>query len=387
MSLLLAIFLFFTPQVVSAQVSLSEISPTTDTEWIELQNSSDSAVILTGWKFQKVEVSGDKLIPNHTEVGPRSSCIIEFPSGFLSNSEPRTVKLVDQSGAQIDIALPYPANLPNTLSWTRQPDSSWSQVTPSKSNLCLIATPTSTPTPTNTSTPTNTPVPSNTSTPSVTPTITSSPTPTSEPIRITIDNLPSSASLGNTFTVRFIVSHASPNTDYYVKAYGGINDNYYLETQNGTSWYGFNAAWDNLPKFKADNSGNINQLLFVRSKIDKETGLYKVKVKLREPEIESEIKYLTITKFVPSPTPTKPEPTPTMEIIPTPEPLPTSPSEEISPESTSVLGLSDSENLSPTVSPIKISKSGSNIIPTILISVGGILLLVPLLVSKIRDGK
>lgn len=252
--------------------------------------------------------------------------------------------------------------------------------------IAISPTPTLTPTPSPPNTPTPTP---STPTPTITPTPipTSTPAPTAEPVSIRIDSVPSSVSLGSPFSIRFIASHLNSNTEYYVKAYGGIDDNYYFEIQNGTSWYNFNSAWDNMPKFKSNSNGEINQLLFLRAKADKETGSYKIKVKLREPEVESEISYVIVTKFVPSPTSTPPEPTPTEEIIPTPEPLPTNYEVTETPGAINILGLSDGDSLSSTSSPIKISKQGGNMIPVILISSGGVLLLIPLLVSKIRDGR
>lgn len=284
--------------------------------------------------------------------------------------------------------IPTPTSTPtNTPLPTNTPAPSNTPVPSNTSTPTIVPTATKTPTPSNTSAPANTSTPTNTPTSTPVPASTSTPTPTTGPISITIDNIPSSASLGNTFTIRFIINNATPNTDYYVKAYGGINDdNYCLETQSGTSWYGYGGNWDNMPKFKSDIGGSINQLLFVRSKTDKEVGQYKVKVKIKD-QTESEIKYITITKFVPSPTPTIPEPTPTTEFIPTPEPLSTNPPEATSVESDSVLGTSNENDLAPNITPIKKSKSSGNIISIILISAGGVLLLAPLIISKIRDVK
>ncbi|MFA5827929.1 MAG: lamin tail domain-containing protein [Candidatus Shapirobacteria bacterium] len=398
---LFVICLFLVPKIAHAQVSISEISPVTNPEWVEIYNASDSAVMLNGWKFDDIESDGESPKDlSSINIQALSYYIIDLGNGYLNNGGD-SARLINNLGSQVDIFTYSTSN--SELNWSKQPNGNWCQATPSKdnsNNSCF--TPTSTPTPTTVIVPSSTPTPSNAPTPTSTPTITttltptpapsttSTPTPTSGPIHITIDNISSSASLGSTFTIRFIVNHAKPNTDFYIKAYGGINDdNYCLETQNGSSWYGFNSAWDNLPKFRSNNDGYISNLLFVRSKTDKEIGNYKVKVKIRDPETESEIKYITITKFVPSPTPTL-VPTPTVEPTPTesfeeptPGPLPTDTPEAI-PDSVNILGLSDAKGLSPTISPPQDSKSKRGIIPVIFISVGAVFLLIPLLVSKIR---
>lgn len=167
---------------------LTEISPTSDTEWVEIYNANEYQVTLTKWKL-KTETT-TRNIPDNTVIAPKSYYLFNS-TNFLSDSVPKTVYLVDQNGVQIDTASIYPANLDNGLSWAKQSDILWCQSIPSSNqpnSSCYTSptlTPTTTPSPTNTTTPS--PVPTSTKTPTSTPT--STPTPIPSPTQ-TISKIP-----------------------------------------------------------------------------------------------------------------------------------------------------------------------------------------------------
>jgi hypothetical protein len=166
----------------SNNIFITEISPTSDTEWTEIYNANDSQVQLIKWKIQTETTTRN--IPDNTIINPKSYYIFNS-TNFLSDAISKTVKIIDQNSNQIDITMSYPANLDNGLSWSKQSDNSWCQSYPSankSNNNCYIPpTSTSTPTPTDapTSTPTKTPTATKTSTPTKTTTPTKILTPTS----------------------------------------------------------------------------------------------------------------------------------------------------------------------------------------------------------------
>lgn len=160
----------FTPTpIISLQgnIFITEISPTSDTEWTEIYNAGESQLQLTKCKLLTETTSRN--IPDNTVINSKSYFVFNSTS-FLSDSIPKTVRLVDQNSNQIDIAVAYPASMDNGLSWSKQLDNSWCQTFPTSgltNNTCYIP-PTAIP-------PTNTPV---------VPTVTSIP-PTSIPSVIT----------------------------------------------------------------------------------------------------------------------------------------------------------------------------------------------------------
>jgi hypothetical protein len=176
-----------TPTVIlnpSSNIFITEVSPTSDTEWTEIYNANNGQVQLVKWKLQTETTTRN--IPDNTLINSKSYYVFNS-TNFLSDSIPKTVKIVDQTGTQIDAAASYPANLDNGLSWSRQSDSFWCQTFPSSGqsnsgcyvppSLAPTITNTPTPTPTNLPSPTSTPTPTNTPPP---PTITLAPVNTPE---------------------------------------------------------------------------------------------------------------------------------------------------------------------------------------------------------------
>ncbi|HAP37829.1 hypothetical protein A2574_02180 [Candidatus Shapirobacteria bacterium RIFOXYD1_FULL_38_32] len=219
------------------------------------------------------------------------------------------------------------------------------------------------------------------------------PSPTSPPsssvsanLDTSITNLNSSANLGQNLTLSFSISSNLPNTEFYIKAFGGVNDDYSIETQNNSNWYNYNSAWVDLPKIKTGSDGKYSGQITIRPKSDKEIGNYRVQIKVRRTDgsIEkiSGINYLSVSSS-PTSVPTL-TPTPTASITPTFTPTPT-PTETPLPtdiSESSVLAASDT-NPDLTSTPTPASKSFPKInIPVVLMSLGSLLLLTPLVITK-----
>ncbi len=173
-----------TPSIIinpSSGLYLNEISPTSDTEWVELYNDHDIPVQLNKWKLQTE--SSTRNLPDNLLIPPHSYYIFNS-SNFLSDPVGKTVKLVDQSGLPIDLSFIYPANMDNGLSWSKQSSTLWCLTLPSsqQSNFSCYTPPTDTPKPQPSAvaiSPTTTPSPS--LTPSLSPTSTVVPTPELSP--------------------------------------------------------------------------------------------------------------------------------------------------------------------------------------------------------------
>jgi len=180
----------------TTKIFITEISPTSDTEFTEIYNANDNTVKLTKWKVQ-TETTTRNLLDNST-ISPNSYLVFNS-SGLYNDSVSKIAKIVNQDGSPIDTITAYPAALDNGLSWSKQSDDTWCQTFPSSgqpNKICYVPpspippspspVPSDSPDPTDAPIPINTPVP--TSIPSLTPT--KIPTPTLFPT-VTPDPLPS----------------------------------------------------------------------------------------------------------------------------------------------------------------------------------------------------
>jgi hypothetical protein len=288
-------------------------------------------------------------------------------------------------------------------------------------------------------------------------------TPTSTPADtvLTIDSLPSQSTKGEQFNLNISLNSAKASTEYYLKAYGGLpGDNYAIEVLNNSNWLnGYNGAWETMPKFSTDPSGNFTVIITIRSRSDKESGIYEINAKTKE--VVGTTNFLSQTRTIqiidpPSPTPSStltptntPDPTSTPTITPvptatntpgptstptatktptpantstptktptpnktntptktlTPTKIPTLPAVVLteagptvtdilfddsiltpSPSHEPILGITDIIKPTPTPKP-KFSffkKISPNFLPTLFIVLGGLMLLTPLIISKIK---
>jgi hypothetical protein len=278
-------------------------------------------------------------------------------------------------------------------------------------------------------------------------TIAASPTPSVNPsISLVIDTIPSQAVKNVGFTLKLILANGKADTDYYFKAYGGIGETKtYIEVSNNANWVnGYNGAWDQMPKYTTNSTGNFEATITIKARNDQPVGLFNIYARAKEVLTDGYVLSLakTITILAPeatptltpapsvtvtptrtptatrTPTPTK-APTPTAVIFNTPSstpgssptsrlvlsPVPTlklptlvpdiplndlvadlspdSTQDSDTPEPTGVsLGISDIVFPTPTPASGNLPAAISNVLPIILIIVGGLLLIVPLIIFR-----
>lgn len=180
---LIYLFFVFFPTSVSAQVVINEFSSNSDTEWVELYNTTLNSIDLTGWKIQDGAQPPELLSGT---IQPQAYFVFEHNSGWLNNSGSDSITLKDLSDTAIDgvtygsggvVGIPAPdksaGRVPNS-STTWQNNLSW---TKGYVNPDPTPSPSPTTTATSTSVPTQSPTPTPTPTKSPTPSPTKSPTP------------------------------------------------------------------------------------------------------------------------------------------------------------------------------------------------------------------
>ena len=263
-------------------------------------------------------------------------------------------------------------------------------------------------------------------------------TPSAE-TRLDIDTQgPDSAIVGQSFSISFILTNATPNTAYFFKAYDAIyNSSNYVQTNcdNNTDWCNYTGdSWSKFPSFTTDSQGNISNSIILRFNPTKTDIPDQIQIALRtDPRLDSfNVKVVQVIKPEPSntstPSPsatstptntpkptstTKPSstPKPTTTIKPSSTPKPTStlkptltPTLSISPSPTDTITdtptlepspeiLGEYDDITDTISFITPTATPSsklnqanifNIIPYFLITAGGGLLLTPTLITKLK---
>ena len=185
------IWILFLSGKVFGQVVINEFSSNSDPEWVELYNTLDSPIDLTGW-FIKDEVQNPKVLSG--TITGHGYFVFENREGWLNNSGGDTITLLDNSlpSGQINqiiygksnsiVGTPAfdksagrspdgSSNWVNQLDWTKLSANPIPQTpTPMPTD---IPEPEDTPTPTATPTSAPTPIPK----PTVTPTPKNTPTP------------------------------------------------------------------------------------------------------------------------------------------------------------------------------------------------------------------
>jgi hypothetical protein len=165
---------------VQASIYVNEVSPSTDSEWIELYNSDQNQVDLSGWRLADGNSSTNDDL-NLSGVIPANGLIVfEHNKGWLNNSGD-TVSLINNASpaAVIDIFEYQVVNEQYTVGRISDGQIITYNLIPSKGSPNNI--PTATATPTQTPTPTSlTPAVSPTTTPVIISTITPTPTPTTK---------------------------------------------------------------------------------------------------------------------------------------------------------------------------------------------------------------
>lgn len=174
-------FLFFclstTPASAQLAIQLSEVfpAPSTESEWIELANTSAEVVDISGWQLFD-QLSSPSLLhtfPSGSTIAANELVVIETNQKLNNAADGVVIK--DQSGNEID-SFSYTTSTTD-LSWSRHPDqpTQWNMVPPTKGGHNLAPSPSPSPSP---SPAPPTPSPSSSGIPSMSP----SPSPTAEPI-------------------------------------------------------------------------------------------------------------------------------------------------------------------------------------------------------------
>lgn len=173
-TLIFAILLFFilvTPA--RAQVVISEVypAPTSDEkEWIELYNTSEESVDISGWKLFEHFSSRNELILfnldnfENTNIEAKSFFVFELPSNKLNNSEEK-ISLENSDNEEVSSLHFSNSESQKSFSYLFLDQNIIGEVleisNPTRgiiNQIILINTPTPTPEPTETPTPTTTPI-------------------------------------------------------------------------------------------------------------------------------------------------------------------------------------------------------------------------------------
>ena len=170
----------------SSGITLTEIMPYSNVEWIELYNSNDYDVRLVAWKIEDNNAHTKNI--SELNIKAKSYAVFEF-SVFLNNSDSDKLILYNQNQKIIDSYQYSAGKFDLEKGWSKN-DNNWCLALISKSqanNQCFVVTPTLTPTISLTPTPTPQEIPSI----EPTPIITNSPT-TTDKVEDSLDTSSSS---------------------------------------------------------------------------------------------------------------------------------------------------------------------------------------------------
>ena len=121
-------------------IILNEImpNPSSGSEWVEIYNANNFPVTLTNWDVGRSS-SGIRHIDPSITIPANSYATFET-NDFFSNTS-GLGRLIDQNDIEVNRSSLY-SSPSNTLSWSRQSDSSWCQAVPTKNspnNACYVA--------------------------------------------------------------------------------------------------------------------------------------------------------------------------------------------------------------------------------------------------------
>lgn len=387
MILFFVLFLFLFPTQVDAVTSLrlNRFGPfDTTLDWVEVCNDSSESVNLASHYI--VDAAGNKSYFDCLLQAQK--CSVATRANWLNNSDGDSITLKNGDSVIDTVSYSVGGSFPEAVvdlknfTCAHIESSAWKastnqDVCTPPSNVFCTALPTSTPSPT------SSPTPSPTS--SVTPSATS--VPAGNP-SVSISLSSSSLKINQTYTLNFTISNPVSGHNYYLKVFGGTN-NSAIQTQNGSSWLSYTSDWDKFPQYPANN--NIS----FRFKDDESTGSKNIYLRIKDSTSSNDYDSQSISINLSSADPTStstPKVTSTPSITQTPTPEPTAYLEPLptdglfqtsSPTAGLIAGLSDEIVTSPTPK-IKSSNPITSFIPVLLVTVGGLFLTAPLIISKIR---
>lgn len=376
-----------TPSAAVENIFIHEFSETE--EWVEIFNDNDIDFDITDWYFK--DLAGNKVKVGSINLSPKSLLVIEFGKDFLNNNatsdKPEKLTFYTRQEQLVD-DVQYDETRPG-YNWSYV-EGEWCLASPTKNSPntapCFV--------PTNTPQPTNLPTPS----PTKTPTSTSTPTPTSAPqpeTEVSITSLPQNLKQSQLFSAAFLVKGLKPDTEYYVKIYGGKDgDKYDVETKSGSVYLKANADWEKFPKYRTDGNGEINKALIGRIAPDGKLGEYLLRLKLKDVTstrtAESPPRALNVAQLPPSATPS-PDPddlTPTSseDSLETDDDALDSDADIQTLSSGNILGDSSDNTAGNQDTSVdkKAFSLGPATIPIIFMVGGGIMLAIPLAVTKFK---
>lgn len=227
---------------------------------------------------------------------------------------------------------------------------------------------------------------------------------------VVINSVPDVITAGTTFPVSFTVNEASSSASYYYKFFGGVDTNVYKITNSPDLSY--TSGWSDFPQITLNpaSSNIFNGYAFVKS--DTETGTLNLKIKIAL-TTDTNTKFGATSPVFPievvaAPPPTSTPtiaPTSTLTSTPTKTPTPTkiiTPTKIATPSTITPTPTSKNSPLpqgempegqmgfSPTPEILGVSnsipdiKTKKNIIPLFLICLGGLFLLTPLIIARIK---
>lgn len=220
---------------------------------------------------------------------------------------------------------------------------------------------------------------------------------------VVINNISDSSMVGDSFPVEFTISNAEIGSSYHYKIFGGIDKNTSsLQTFYNSGYLNYTSGWVDFPILVVGDTNPI--IVAANGRANNLAGTYNVRVRIAKVSTTSakyDSDFKTIDIVAPSPTsipativPTqKPTVTPTKipTLVPTsiPTAVPTDIVYTIEPTIEPTI-VNEPEVLSAEVSSVDIispdkSKSKSNSLGVIFIFIGGLLLLTPLLITKIKS--
>lgn len=237
---------------------------------------------------------------------------------------------------------------------------------------------------------------------------------------IIVDSVPTSGVIGNTFPVTFSVSNADIGPSYFYKVFGGPDNSSIKTFSNGTLLPYTGHPWSEYPLLTLDQGGSATVNTFASGVAAADNYVINVRIYNigTSAATDAGTNTKTISLIAPTATPVPPTNTPTITPTPTPTNTP-APTNTVAPSATNTptktptkiptptetpeptLNIPTPEPLSsedamlqatPTVESTatptpQITANGTpvrkNILPVIFIAAGGLLLLIPVVISKI----
>jgi hypothetical protein len=137
----IAMLLLIWPVSTYAQVVINEVelypSVSAEGQWVELYNTSDSIIDLSGWTLASLSKNMTITIPQGTMLNSSSYLIINNNETWMEHKD-EVIILKDQFGTVIDQVGPFTEESKDSASWQRYPNAgdSWRFVimTPGKTN-------------------------------------------------------------------------------------------------------------------------------------------------------------------------------------------------------------------------------------------------------------